>query len=217
MAFSTPAQSFLSIFWGFQSTFRLKGGSLKTVQSKQRWQSLAESLDGAETKPLEKEAKCRKVLISSHFPASFVLFSRCLNYRLRGNISLWRFCQLPEEILRKSVAPYVACHITVGAVLLISSVNELVETLWTDVFLAAAGVSVLTGIVQPGLCSCFLYKQILLFLKYPHLILITVNEIDQLRNTGNRPAEYIEQIQGQDRMKMGKNRKDPNYPKDAGA
>jgi len=38
-------------------------------------QSLAELLDGAETQPVSKEEKCRKVLISSHFPASAVMLS----------------------------------------------------------------------------------------------------------------------------------------------
>jgi hypothetical protein len=33
MAFSTPAQGFLSIFLGFQSTFRLKGGRQHGVSS----------------------------------------------------------------------------------------------------------------------------------------------------------------------------------------
>ena len=43
-----------------------------------------------------------------------------------------------------------------------------------------------------------------------------MNEIAQFRDAGNRPAENVEQIQGQNCMKMGENRKDPNDPKNAG-
>ena len=54
----------------------------KMARCQQRWQSLAESLDGAETQPVIKEERCREVLISSHFPASVIICSVWLIYRL---------------------------------------------------------------------------------------------------------------------------------------
>ena len=54
-------------------------------------------------------------------------------------------------------------------------------------------------------------------LKYPHLIPIAANEIAQFRDAGYRPAKNVEQIQGQDRMEMGENRKHPNDPENARA
>lgn len=55
----------------------------KVARCQQMRQSLAELLDGAETQPVSKEERCREVLISSHFPASVIICSVWLIYRLR--------------------------------------------------------------------------------------------------------------------------------------
>ena len=71
MAFSTPAQGFLSIFLGFQSTFRLKGGRQHGVSSLLALQAAACSTFTSTANLLEDTIYSIKIKSSLQYIASF--------------------------------------------------------------------------------------------------------------------------------------------------
>ena len=73
-----------SISTVLSTAWNVAGG--KNAHCKQMWQLLAESLDCTDTNSADEQRRCRKVLISSHFPASVVMISIWSNYRLIGTI-----------------------------------------------------------------------------------------------------------------------------------